>query len=176
MSSCGQQRLLEAYQVGELAGDERARFEEHLRTCDACATELERLRTVSQPLRELRRERPTPQQWGSFHRAIDRAAGEEARSMRLVATLSVLAASVLMVGLAWLRVLAPVGPTPPGGGAVVSTSPSSDDRAWERVATTLQPDPLSLPPEGPRTAEALQPDLADWMLEGLAAPQKTDQR
>ena len=95
---------------------------------------------------------------------------DDSRTMRLAATLVVLAASVMLVGLAWLQVLSHERGAPGPTRSVVSLHKTqADDRTWERVAVTLQPDPLSLPPPTvEQTAAALgEPDLADWMLQGL---------
>src|SRR5439155_10326392 len=95
---------------------------------------------------------------------------EDAKFMRTAASLAVMAASVMIVGLAWLKVMA-AGPVPtrPRHTIASSSSWSSPDRAWEHVATTLRPDPLTLPLGGGDEAQqfAYDSDIADWMLEGL---------
>jgi anti-sigma factor RsiW len=175
MTSCGQQHLLEAYHDGELDADARVRFETHLQTCASCAAELDRLRAASEPLRRLRAERLSPQQLEAIHQRLEGVTAEDdSRTMRLAATMAVLAASVMLIGLAWLRVLTPAPQTPV---RTISSSPPPSDRAWERVAMTLQPDPLSLPATGDQTAGL----MADWMLVNLnprihTGQQRTEQR
>jgi len=163
MNDCAQRHLLRAYHAGELDVAGAARFEGHLVDCAPCRAELERLRAASAL--------PPPQLTvlPSPISPTPRRADDDSRTMRLAATLVVMAASVMLVGLAWLRALAREAPSQLKV-HTVSFTPKPDDRAWERVAMTLVPDPLSLPPppSGEQTAAALsEPDLADWMLQGL---------
>lgn len=167
-----EQHLLAAYHDDELDAATRARVEAHVRQCATCARELESLRDTSQPFRPLRDVNLTRRQLAALHAAVDDAAADDARFMRTAATLAVIAASVLLVSLAWLRVLTPA-PTAPGAGpagAVAASNWSSREQAWEHVAVTLRPDPLTLPitPDPDRQlAEGYDAALADWMLQGL---------
>jgi anti-sigma factor RsiW len=158
MNDCGQRHLLAAYRDGELDVAAAARFEGHLVDCAACRSELDRIES------------------GVPARTVRPAAEDDPGTMRVATTLLVLAASVMMVGLVWLRVLTreSSSPAPAPAPTMVSLPRSAPgDRAWERVAMTLQPDPLSLPPSAggqTATAAALEPpDLADWMLQGLVS-------
>ena len=152
--------LLDAYHDGELDPPARAQVEEHLAACEACAAELARIRAAAEPLRAMRELQPTPQQMTGFRAAVEEAA-DDGRTMRTAQTLAVMAASVLIVGLAWLRVLGPTPSTPVG--ATVGATPS---QPWEYVAMTLLPDPGALPPTGDAVAEADEA-FANWMLDGL---------
>jgi anti-sigma factor RsiW len=188
MPPCHEQLPLEAYHDGELGAAERARVEEHLRTCTVCALELERIRAASQTLRQFQKATLPPARREELHHALDQAtAKEDARLLRTGATLAVIAASTIIVGLAWLRVLSSTSAPPAapagaptfarsgagaGAGSGASSSWSSPRRAWEHVAITLRPDPFSLPAEGIgdealQYAGAYESDLADWMIEGL---------
>src|SRR5687768_8965004 len=122
--------LLPAYHDGELDPATRAQVEEHLHTCPACAAELDRLRAISEPLRALRNVEPTPQHWSRFRDAIDDAA-DDGRLFRTASTLAVMAASVLIVALAWLNVLSARPPRPVGPVAGAGTPWSSPQQAWE---------------------------------------------
>src|SRR5687768_1868129 len=152
---CEERDLLAAYYDGELDADARTRVEAHVRGCAACARELELIRAAAEPLRRLRAERLAPAEWSALHAAVDDADdAEDASFVRTAATLGVIAASILIVGLAWLRVLSSastptvvvsVPPAPPAPPAPTAPLPwSSPERAWERVAVTLRPDPLTL--------------------------------
>jgi anti-sigma factor RsiW len=152
--------LLDAYYDGELDPPARAQVEEHLRTCESCTAELSRIRAASASLRAMRDVEPTPQQMAGFRAAVEEAA-DDGRTLRTAQTLAVMAASVLIVGLAWLRVLAPTSVTP--AGPTVAATPA---HPWEYVAMTLLPDPGALPPTGDAVAEADEA-FADWMLQGL---------
>jgi anti-sigma factor RsiW len=171
MNVCDEQLLLPAYHDGELDAGPAARVEAHLRGCATCAAELEQLRAAAAPLRALRSERLSGEQLAALHAAIDDAAADDARTLRTAATLAVIAASVLIVGTAWLRTLPTAAPAPVArGGGVAAGSWSSRERAWEHVAVTLRPDPLTIPqPIDPTQyfAHAYEPSIADWMLDGL---------
>jgi hypothetical protein len=164
MNVCAQRHLLRPYHDGELNVAAAARFEGHLVDCAPCRAELGRVRAAL--------ELPPPQLTvlpSPISPMPRRADDDDSRTMRLAATLVVMATSVMLVGLVWLGVLARESPSRSPVHPVISRSKPADDRAWERVAMTLAPDPLSLPPpSGQQTAAALgEPDLADWMLQGL---------
>ena len=153
--------LLAAYHDGELDPPVRAQVEEHLRQCDACAAELSRIRAAAEPLRAMRDVTPSPEQFSRFRAAVEEAA-DDGRTMRMAQSLAVMAASILIVGLAWLRVLSPTPtnvPTPP-------TVAARDAEPWEKVAVTLRPDPDALPPTGDNVAQS-DAEFVDMMLEGL---------
>jgi hypothetical protein len=105
---------------------------------------------------------PTSQQMAGFRAAVEEAA-DDGRTMRTAQTLAVIAASVLILGLAWLRVLSPTPVTPAARPPAVVSNP----QPWEYVAMTLAPDPGTLPPTGDAIAEA-DDEFAAWMLSGLA--------
>jgi anti-sigma factor RsiW len=175
-----EQLLLAAYHDGELDPPARRRVEDHLRDCPTCAAELERLAAASRLLHPLRAEFPDRRTLRHFHEAIDDAAADDARFVRTAASIAVIAASVLIVGLAWLRVLAPqpaTAPAPPTGAGLAGTW-SSREQAWEHVATTLRPDPLTLPARPDRTGVAANygydAGVAEWMLSGLNSPQRAE--
>jgi len=164
-------QVLEAYHDDELDELQRDRIEQHLRHCAACAGELERLRAASAPMRRFRSARLTDAQRAGLHDAIDRAA-DDARVIRTGATLAVIAASVLIVGMAWLRLLTSASTGRVGTSASSTTAP---ERAWESVAVTLRPDPLLIP-SGAQATEGLtaNADLADWMLDELKTEKRTE--
>jgi anti-sigma factor RsiW len=154
MSSCDEQ-LLGAYFDGELSSEDRARFEEHLQQCPACARELERLGEASRLLREYPFEDLSDRERMRLHEAVEAAADRPI--WRIGASLGLIAASILIVGLAWLNALSPTAT--PNRITVLAPSPSDP---WERVAMTLRSD------WAPTQAEE-QIQLADNMVAGLSA-------
>lgn len=160
------QLLLAAYLDDELSADQRAQVEEHTRGCSACAREVARMREASASLRQFRDEKLGERATSNLHRAIDRAAADDAGAMRLVATIGVLAASVLIVGLAWLSRLS-------SGTETRMATKWSATQPWEDVAVTLRPDPGALPRRFAPDQQfaggtaGYDANLADWMLSGL---------
>jgi anti-sigma factor RsiW len=143
MAECREHLLLAAYHDDELEPAERAAVEEHLRTCESCRAELEALRAASSPLRQLRNEKLGHAAIDSMHRRFDEETVDDSRFMRFAMTLGVIAASILLIGVAWLKVLpASSGGVTPAGPVV--GSPMSM-QPWERSAITLRPDPSTLP-------------------------------
>jgi anti-sigma factor RsiW len=68
--------LVTAYLDGDLAADQRARFEEHLAVCDGCQAYVEEMRDTLRSLGRLPEERLSPQArdtliaaFGDWHRA-----------------------------------------------------------------------------------------------------------
>src|SRR5690349_11831318 len=133
MSPCDEQ-LLGAYFDGEVMPEQRGGVEEHVRECPACARQLELLRDMSRLLRECSIDDLTDAQRNHLHAAVDAAADQPI--WRIGAALGLIAASILIVGLAWLHVF------PPGASAtqqqpIVAVAPAPAD-SWERVAMTLR--------------------------------------
>jgi anti-sigma factor RsiW len=158
MTECDLQ-ILGAYHDGELADADRLRVEAHLRECASCATELAGLRESSRLLREAPFDDLSSADLAKIHDAVDDI--DDYRIWRIGGSLALVAASILIIGMAWLNAM----PSPPRntGQTPLAVSPSS--QSWERTAVTLRVYP-PLP-----SNEAIQPhddQLADYMLEGLA--------
>lgn len=151
MSPCDEQ-LLGAYFDGELAPDQRSAVEKHLRDCPSCTRQLEMLRDASQMLRDYPFQDITDRERMRLHQAVDAAIDRPI--WRIGASLGLIAASILIVGLAWLNALSPVA-TPAPGPVIASKRDS-----WESVAMTLRTD------WAPTQAED-QVQLADSMMVGL---------
>ena len=155
MDKCNSQ-LLGAYLDGELAGEQRARVEEHLRNCAPCDRELKLLRDASRLLAEHPFQDITDRELKSLHEAIDSEIASRP-IWRIGGALSVIAASVLIVSCAWLMEM------PSSGGN--ASSASAGLQPWEHVAMTLRPDaPWQANDDTTQLADA---QLADWMLDGL---------
>jgi anti-sigma factor RsiW len=167
MSACEEQLpLIGAYHDGELDAAGVARVEAHLRQCPACAAELAALRDASQRLRAYAFTDITDRELADIHRAVDEAGAAEddddRQVWRIGGTMGLIAASVLIVGVAWLRVI-PVATTQPGGsGQPVASAPAP----WERMALTLRPGPLDVVPEK-SDPQTIQLAVSDWHVQGL---------
>jgi anti-sigma factor RsiW len=161
MSDCDEQ-LLSAYHDGELTLADRVRVEQHLAECGTCSAALSRLREASQLLSSYPFKDITPEELSNLHLAIDEEASDDQQVVwRIGGTMGLIAASILVVGFAWLRSL----PTPTGnptGETPLAVSPSAAP-AWERVAVTGRPDPASYSQNDVQMAEA------DFMAEQLSA-------
>ena len=154
MSACDEQ-LLGAYFDGELAPEARQRVEAHLRDCPACARQLEMLRDASRLLRDYPFEDITDRERMRLHQAVDAAIDRPI--WRIGASLGLIAASILIVGLAWLNALSPAGKPTVAASAPNTVAPGE---SWEKVAMTLRTD------WAPTRAEE-QIQLADGMMKGL---------
>ena len=160
MTQCDLQ-ILSAYHDGELTDADRVRVEAHLRDCASCAAELAGIRESSRLLRETPFDELTPADLANLHASVDEI--DDYRIWRIGGSLGLVAASILVIGMAWLNALpspnrAPAGQTP----LAVAPQPQS----CERTAVTLR-----IYPPLPTDADAIQPHdahLADLMLEGLA--------
>jgi anti-sigma factor RsiW len=158
MTDCDVQ-ILSAYHDDELADDQRQRVEAHLRECPSCAAELAAIRESSRLLREAPFGELTADDFANLHAAVDDV--DDYRIWRIGGSLALVAASILIIGMAWLNAMP--SPERSGNPTQVATTPAA--QSWERTAVTLRVYP-PLPSNG-----AIQPhddQLADYMLEGLA--------
>ena len=159
MTECDVQ-ILGAYHDGELADADRTRVEAHLRDCPACAAELAAIRESSRLLRDSRFDELTERDLRKIHDAIDDV--DDLSILRIGGSLGLIAASILIIGMAWLNALPSAGrnATPTN---VAAAPPSS--QSWERTAVTLRVYP---PLPSTDTIQRHDDQLADYMLEGLA--------
>ena len=171
MDGCNQQ-LLETYLDGEADAVERRRVEEHVMACAACAREMELLKASSRMLAEYAFEDITEAELSAIHQAVDDV--QTQRVWRLGGALGLVAASVLIVGLAWLSEI----PAP----ARLRSQMTVSTPAWQRTAVTLRAEPLWVAPAAPSTgdqriqvaeAQSADSELVDWMLEGLTLQRPT---
>jgi anti-sigma factor RsiW len=159
MTECDVQ-ILSAYHDGELADADRMRVEAHLRECASCAAELAAMRESSRRLHEAPFDELTTAELAKLHDVVGDI--DDYRIWRIGGSLALVAASILIIGMAWLNAM----PSPAGSSqATIASTPPSSSQSWERTAVTLRVYP-PLP-----SNDAIQPhddQLADYMLEGLA--------
>ena len=167
MSECDEQ-LLGAYHDGELGATERARVEQHLAQCADCTAELDRLRQASKVLGEYPFQDITTDELSRLHRAIDDEANEEQEAQvvwRIGGTMGLIAASILVVGFAWLRSMPTA--TPIGGQPNQMEMAAGSAPLWERMAVTGQPGPVNLNTDDVQTAMEMEADyMADQLKPG----------
>lgn len=157
MSECSHQTSLESFYDGQ-AGPQVAReIERHLPTCAACAGELERMAQLSQLLGTIRPEPIRADELSRLHQAVD---GVEDRSvLRLVAGLSAIAASILIISSAWLY----DGPRPAN-----LTVVAARQQTWEQLASSGRADePINARTMGTARNDKLRRDTTDWMVVGM---------
>jgi len=155
MVDCPYEPRLDAYVDGELAQDAAREIGGHVSGCQDCARYVAGLREMSRLLVEAPRERDiTPSELARLHRAVDRA--QDQPLLRLAMTMSAVAASILIISLTWLSVLAsPRQPT-------VSSGPIPEEPTWERLAAGEGPAPIP----GDRQTGTADADTIRWMLDG----------
>ena len=166
MSGCQFQSKIAAYHDGELNEAASKEVELHLSGCITCREELKGLRDVSAAMGEFNPGDITPMELARLHRGIDRA--DEGSLVRFNVALIGMAASVLIISLAWIG----QGPAQSGPSGRVTTNRPQ----WEEIATG-QParPPLIQDGTGPRlpdtgVAKGPDSDTIDWMLNGLQPP------
>jgi len=100
MAKCLYEQKIEAYHDGELDADGRAQVESHLAQCAACAAHLNQMQAMSQLLAS--REQPRLSQISRYRlqRRVD--AVMEQGLLRFAWMMSGIAATVLLIGSAWL--------------------------------------------------------------------------
>jgi anti-sigma factor RsiW len=157
MDRCDPQ-LLSAYFDGDLTPDLRAGVEAHLAVCEVCRAHLKQFSAASLLIQRYPFEPLNQQELSRVHDAIEEA--DDPSVWRLGLMMAAMAASVLIVAGAWLMEL------PGAGGSKLPGPVAAAPEPWERVAMTLQVDPLASPaPESIQVADA---DVARWMLDGLS--------
>jgi len=72
-------RMASAYLDGELADEERRRFDEHLAVCDACTRELAELKRLTEDLNMMRFKEPGDEEleryWAGVYNRLERGIG-----------------------------------------------------------------------------------------------------
>lgn len=164
MTECDVQ-ILSAYHDDELDADARARVAAHVRTCPSCASALAEIADASRLLREAPLDDLSAAQLANLHEAVDDV--DDYRLWRIGGSLGLVAASILIIGMAWLNAIPAAGAgAGAGAGGAVVTAPPSAAQPWERTAVTLR-----VYPPLPSNDQAIQPhdaQFADYMLDGLA--------
>lgn len=172
MSQCSYQISLDAYHDGQMPPEQARELERHLPGCAACSAELTRLSQLSQLLIATRPEGIRPDELTRAHEAvkeIEHSATDDRGIIRLMAGLSAVAASVLIISGAWLYD-APQPASPRySQGQVVAEQP------WERWASAGPiASPINVPPAGMARRDGGDDrtfrDTVDWMIVGMGGP------
>jgi anti-sigma factor RsiW len=100
MKNCEYEQKIEAYHDGELDADGRALVESHLALCAACAAHLNQLQAMSQLFATNELPRLSQISRHRLNRRVD--AAMEQGLLRFAWAMSGIAASILLVGSAWL--------------------------------------------------------------------------
>lgn len=161
MAACDQS-ILSSYIDGELDPEAQARVEKHLSECPDCTREVASLRAVSDMLKNEITDELSPASLSRIHEAIDEDADRPI--LRLGGVLGTIAASVLIIGAAWMMEL----PSPAPASPRLHSQLTASSQSWEQVAMTLRVEP-PFP-----TQSADQDDrivIADAMLNGLTPTQ-----
>jgi anti-sigma factor RsiW len=167
---CEYRQRLSAYHDGELPGAAMREMDLHVETCVACAAELEEIREVSRSFSEMAAEDLSSAAMARAHAVAEGAAAELGSPvLRVAGLLTALAASVLLVGSAWLRE-PPAGDGQPSKVAV-APAPAPE---WERVAMTLDAGPIPIIQDTPDTPGRIiladagrDARFANWVLQNL---------
>ena len=162
MSDCELTARVAAYHDGELDPSAAQQLESHLPACAACAEELRNLREMSGLFGALKPLRMEDQSLAQVHDVID-AEDSESGILRIGGLLAAMAASVVVIGGAWLAEL----PAAQGQRSAVVIVPEKG--TWESVAVDFQANSLPLGlldrPDRQMLADAR---TADWMIANLS--------
>lgn len=162
MVDCPYESRLDAYLDGELGQDAACEVAGHVGGCADCGRYVAELGDMSRLFAQRSRQRDiTPSELSRLHRAVDRVYSQPL--LRLAMAVSAVAASILIISLAWLSVLSsPRQPT-------VGTGPIPEESAWERLAAGEG----AVPVPGDRQtgmADAERTRTIKWMLDGTRQP------
>lgn len=168
MSGCQFNSRLNAYHDGELdaAGLEAVAI--HLEHCESCRKELAGIAEVSRAMEQFHPGEITPMELARLHRDLDRA--DESGLIRFTAVLATMAASILIISLAWIGQASSQSATPTVSWRHVEQLPEWQRLAMGEAATPpyLRNQILSLPNTG--VAIDQEKGTIDWMLNGLQGP------
>lgn len=174
MTQCISQPQLEAFHDGELNPSQAKAVAEHLQSCTRCSAELAEIRRISALMagdHSIDSQEMTDIELERLHVAVDQVIARTRRMSEpfpMLKALTMLAASLLIIGMAWLAEVPAAKPIPQP--AMLAGAPE-----WEKVAMTLQVDP---PAPGIGTtgmAAKENEDLAGWLLQNLQTPDLENQ-
>jgi len=170
MSGCNYKSRLDAVHDGQLDAEQSREMTEHLSGCEECSRELENLRGLSRALSQVRFEPISQIELARIHRNL--ALREDRSLFRLGLGLSAVAASILIISMAWLT----QGPSKPSTTRTPIVSVGHLP-AWEQMAMGTDPDrfpaggieaPGQVKPDNTGVAENMDLETANWMLEGVS--------
>ena len=158
MRDCQFKTRLSAYHDAELCAADIEAVNEHLPTCETCSAELATIREVSSALATYEPESISQIELTRLHRAVDRA--DEGSVIRLAGMLAAVAASVLIICMAWMS-------QSPASSTIAHQPDQPRVQGWENLALGGQAEAPGVPDDlatrGPRdTGVAI-----DFMLDGI---------
>jgi anti-sigma factor RsiW len=158
MQDCQFKSRLSAYHDAELSAAETEAVNEHLPTCETCSSELGTIREVSAALSTYEPETISQIELARLHRAIDRV--DDRGLIRLAGMLSAVAASVLIICMAWMSQSSLPA-------TIVQHPDALRVPAWEKLALGGQPEVPGMPRDI-HSGEAPDSGFAiDFMLQGI---------
>ena len=153
MVDCPYESRLDAYFDGELGQDAAREVAGHVGGCADCGRYVAELGDMSRLFAQRPRQRDiTPLELSRLHRAVDRVYSQPL--LRLAVAVSAVAASILIISLAWLSVLS----SPRTGD--VGVGPIVEEPTWERLAAGEGPGPMP----GYKQTGMADADTINWML------------
>lgn len=169
MSACQYKSRLDAFHDGQLDPEQSREVSHHVAGCAQCAQDLANLRTLSEALSQVRFGDISQIELARLHKKLD--SGTDRSLLRLAGGLTAVAASILIISLAWLTQGSSIRPGDPSPTQVTQTSLPQ----WEQMA--MGADPEQFPVGGieapgaltPNTGVAEIPDreTANWMLQSV---------
>ena len=147
MHDCQFKSRLSAYHDAELDAAEIEAVNEHLPTCETCLAELATMREVAAALAAYQPEEISQIELARLHRAIDRV--DDRGLLRLAGMLSAVAASVLIICMAWMS-------QSPASAPIAQRSDPQRVPAWENLAMGGQPETQGCRTILPAMARAIQ--------------------
>ena len=159
MHDCQFKTRLSAYHDAELTAADIEAVNEHLPTCETCSAELATIRDVSSALAAYEPDPISQIELARLHRAIDRV--DDGNVIRLAGKLAAVAASVLIICMAWMS-QSPVG-SPVAQHPDQQACPSD----WTDLAMGAPPEAPGVPTDLTSGAPHDTGVAIDFMLNGI---------
>ena len=158
MHDCQFKTRLSAYHDAELSAADIEAVNEHLPTCATCSAELAALRDVSSALSTYEPGQISQIELARLHRAIDRA--DDRGLLRLAGMLATVAASVLIICMAWMS-------QTPTSSPVANPHAGQRVQGWENLALGGQPETPGVPDDLSTSGPHDTGVAIDFMLHGI---------
>lgn len=161
-ADCKFQSRLGPYVDGELNAEQEAEIEAHLGACDACRAEVGEIRELSHLAGAISTDGMSVAAIRRIHQAVD--ADQRLIIFRVAGILTGLAASVLVIGSAWMAEFPGAAQRIPAQTIVIDVEHA---KAWEQVALGREPLPTGVVEWDDRSRLAAESSMASSILEGL---------